>query len=108
MSGDEQLTLFDLDEVTAAVVTSLIKPEKKKYVYRVTQDWPNDRYKDYMFRRNKRTVPTATRQRVGSILAYQRQVPAEDRAVTTIERVEIIGDWEDCTSEFDVPQPSEE
>ena len=46
---------------------------------------------------NKRVIPVATRQRLGCILAYQRQLPAEERWSLTIEHASI-GDFETLPS----------
>lgn len=42
--------------------------------------------------RRPRVVPLATKQRLGCILAYQRELPEEERAVITVERA-TVGDF---------------
>lgn len=59
------------------------------YVYRVTIQPVPHRIGDREYPRPRRVVPMATRQRLGCILAYQRELPEEGRAIITIERAEI-------------------
>lgn len=63
----------------------------KQYVYRVT------RTRSLSLGRRawdeKKVTPMATAQRLGSIRAYNRELPESERWTITVERAEI-GEWE--------------
>jgi hypothetical protein len=58
-------------------------------VYRVTIQRPPLRLGLREYPRRPRVIPLATRQRLGCILAYQRELPEEDRAQITVERAQV-------------------
>lgn len=63
------------------------------YVYRITLERTltfNVGYKQLRTFHQKRVIPAATRQRLGCIVAYQRQAPPDERwDITAIERAEV-------------------
>lgn len=70
-------------------------------VYRVTQTRTVEYHVGYkkLVTRNLKRVRIATRQRLGCILAYQDQLPADQRWTLKVEEAEV-GAFVDVTDKF--------